>query len=70
MHRMSAPQRPHAVQRAQDFYVADGLSNLVEGKVEMTRNFSLEAWEMQAGFVLTCQAVPQSERVVLDYDQV
>ena len=45
-------------------------AKLVEGKVEMTRNFSLEAWEMQAGFVLTCQAVPQSERVVLDYDQV
>ena len=36
----------------------------------MDRNFSLEAWEMEAGFVLTCQARPTTPRVVLDYDQV
>jgi ring-1,2-phenylacetyl-CoA epoxidase subunit PaaE len=43
-------------------------AKLVEGKVEMLRNFSLESWEVEAGFVLTCQAQPRSSRVVLDYD--
>jgi ring-1,2-phenylacetyl-CoA epoxidase subunit PaaE len=45
-------------------------ARLVEGKVHMDRNFSLEPWELEAGFVLTCQAQPQSERVVVDYDQM
>jgi ring-1,2-phenylacetyl-CoA epoxidase subunit PaaE len=45
-------------------------AKLVEGEVEMLRNFSLESWEIDAGFVLTCQARPRSGRVVLDYDQM
>lgn len=45
-------------------------AKLIEGEVAMLRNFSLEAWEVDAGFVLTCQAQPRSSRVVLDYDQV
>jgi ring-1,2-phenylacetyl-CoA epoxidase subunit PaaE len=45
-------------------------AKLVEGEVTMLRNFSLEAWEVDAGFVLTCQAQPRSSRVVLDYDQI
>ena len=45
-------------------------AKLVEGEVVMDRNFSLEGWEMQAGFVLTCQARPTTRRVVLDYDSV
>jgi ring-1,2-phenylacetyl-CoA epoxidase subunit PaaE len=45
-------------------------AKLVEGEVTMDRNFSLETWEMEAGFVLTCQARPTTPRVVLDYDQV
>ena len=45
-------------------------AKLVEGKVAMLRNFSLESWEIDAGFVLTCQAQPGSNRVVLDYDQM
>jgi ring-1,2-phenylacetyl-CoA epoxidase subunit PaaE len=44
-------------------------AKLVAGEVAMLRNFSLEAWEVEAGFVLTCQAQPKSNRVVLDYDQ-
>ncbi|HEX5958504.1 MAG TPA: 2Fe-2S iron-sulfur cluster-binding protein [Hyphomicrobiaceae bacterium] len=43
-------------------------AKLVEGQVDMVRNFSLERWEIEAGFVLTCQAQPRSSRVVLDYD--
>jgi ring-1,2-phenylacetyl-CoA epoxidase subunit PaaE len=45
-------------------------AKLVEGEVVMLRNFSLEGWEVEAGFVLTCQAQPRSNRVVLDYDQM
>ena len=45
-------------------------AKLVEGRAEMDINYSLEPWELEAGFVLTCQAKPVSERVVVDYDHV
>ena len=45
-------------------------AKLVEGKAEMEVNYSLEPWELKAGFVLTCQAKPVSDRVVVDYDHV
>ena len=45
-------------------------AKLVEGKAEMTTNYSLEPWEIERGFILTCQAVPKSERLVVDYDQM
>ncbi|NRG19027.1 phenylacetate-CoA oxygenase/reductase subunit PaaK [Rhizobiales bacterium] len=45
-------------------------AKLVEGKVDMAVNYSLEPWEVEAGFVLTCQSRPISERVVLDYDEI
>ncbi len=45
-------------------------AKVVEGEVTMDLNYSLEPWETQAGFVLTCQAHPKTERVVIDYDQV
>ncbi|MBX9590312.1 MAG: 2Fe-2S iron-sulfur cluster binding domain-containing protein [Hyphomonadaceae bacterium] len=45
-------------------------AKLVEGRAEMTTNYSLEPWEIERGFILTCQAVPKSDRLVLDYDQM
>jgi ring-1,2-phenylacetyl-CoA epoxidase subunit PaaE len=45
-------------------------AKLVEGKAEMDVNYSLEAWELKAGFVLTCQAKPVTDKVVVDYDHV
>jgi ring-1,2-phenylacetyl-CoA epoxidase subunit PaaE len=45
-------------------------AKLVEGEAPMDVNYSLEPWELKAGFVLTCQAKPSSERVVVDYDHV
>lgn len=45
-------------------------AKLVEGKAEMELNYSLEPWELQAGFILTCQARPCSDKVVVDYDHV
>ena len=41
---------------------------ITKGDVTMKANFSLEDWEMEAGFVLACQAVPQTEDIVLDFD--
>ena len=43
-------------------------ARVVEGEVRMERNYTLEAHEIAAGFVLTCQSHPVSDRVVLDYD--
>ncbi|MCX4850556.1 1,2-phenylacetyl-CoA epoxidase subunit PaaE [Streptomyces sp. NBC_00893] len=41
---------------------------VVDGEVEMRRNFALERAEVDAGYVLTCQAVPVSDKVVIDFD--
>jgi ring-1,2-phenylacetyl-CoA epoxidase subunit PaaE len=45
-------------------------ARLVEGRAEMDINYSLEPWELAAGFVLTCQARPTTARVVVDYDHM
>jgi ring-1,2-phenylacetyl-CoA epoxidase subunit PaaE len=45
-------------------------AKLVEGEAQMEVNYSLEPWELNAGFILTCQARPTSDRVVVDYDHV
>jgi ring-1,2-phenylacetyl-CoA epoxidase subunit PaaE len=45
-------------------------AKVTEGSVRMEVNYSLEPWELQAGFVLTCQAHPTTPRVVIDFDQV
>jgi ring-1,2-phenylacetyl-CoA epoxidase subunit PaaE len=35
----------------------------------MDRNFALEPAEVEAGFVLTCQSHPLTERVVVSFDE-
>jgi ring-1,2-phenylacetyl-CoA epoxidase subunit PaaE len=45
-------------------------ARLVSGKAAMAVNYSLQPWEIAAGFILTCQARPLTPRLVLDYDQV
>jgi ring-1,2-phenylacetyl-CoA epoxidase subunit PaaE len=45
-------------------------AKLVEGDARMEVNYSLEPWELKAGFILTCQARPCSDKVVVDYDHV
>ena len=45
-------------------------ARIVEGSVEMDRNYALEPWETEAGFVLTCQSHPTTDRLVVDYDAV
>jgi ring-1,2-phenylacetyl-CoA epoxidase subunit PaaE len=41
---------------------------IVEGKAEMAVNYSLQPWEIEAGFTLACQSRPTSSRLVLDFD--
>ena len=41
---------------------------VVEGSVQMDVCYSLEPWELEAGFVLACQSHPTTEDVVLDFD--
>ena len=43
-------------------------ARLVEGQVDMRLNFALEDNEVQAGYVLTCQSIPASDHIVLDFD--
>ena len=44
-------------------------AKLMEGQVRMTRNFALSGQEVASGFVLTCQAHPLTEKVVLSFDE-
>jgi ring-1,2-phenylacetyl-CoA epoxidase subunit PaaE len=41
---------------------------LVEGEVTMRRNYALEQEELDAGYILTCQSLPTSPTVIVDYD--
>jgi ring-1,2-phenylacetyl-CoA epoxidase subunit PaaE len=41
---------------------------LRSGEVRMRRNFALEQSELDAGFVLTCQSMPVSDQLTVDYD--
>ena len=38
------------------------------GDVEMRRNYALEDYEVDAGFVLTCQTFPVGEQITVDFD--
>ncbi|MBP0622945.1 1,2-phenylacetyl-CoA epoxidase subunit PaaE [Cupriavidus consociatus] len=44
-------------------------AKVLEGQVEMEKNYTLEPWEMEKGFVLTCQARALTPRVVVSYDE-
>ncbi|WP_067964851.1 1,2-phenylacetyl-CoA epoxidase subunit PaaE [Nocardiopsis trehalosi] len=39
-----------------------------DGEVRMRRNYALDDTEVAAGYALSCQALPVTERVVVDYD--
>ncbi|MFC7498220.1 1,2-phenylacetyl-CoA epoxidase subunit PaaE [Enterovirga sp. GCM10030262] len=43
-------------------------ARVVSGEVEMAVHYGLSDEEVAAGYVLTCQSVPKSEGVELDYD--
>ena len=43
---------------------------VVEGPFAMTVNYSLQPWELAAGYTLACQTRPLGRRLVLDFDTV
>jgi ring-1,2-phenylacetyl-CoA epoxidase subunit PaaE len=44
-------------------------AKVMQGTVVMDKNFTLEPWESDQGFVLSCQARPTSNAVVISYDE-
>ena len=44
-------------------------ARVLEGKVTMDRNFTLEQWEIDKGFCLTCQARAITPSVTVSYDE-
>ncbi|MGY1714852.1 1,2-phenylacetyl-CoA epoxidase subunit PaaE [Geodermatophilus sp. SYSU D01106] len=43
-------------------------ARVTDGEVEMRRNYALEPREVEAGYVLTCQTLPRSDAVTVDFD--
>ncbi len=43
---------------------------IVQGEVTMQQNYSLEDWELEAGYVLACQSIAVSKTVSVDFDAV
>jgi ring-1,2-phenylacetyl-CoA epoxidase subunit PaaE len=44
-------------------------AKVLEGEVKMEKNYTLEQWEIDKGFVLTCQCHPISDAVVVSFDE-
>jgi ring-1,2-phenylacetyl-CoA epoxidase subunit PaaE len=44
-------------------------TRLKSGEVQMTENYALEAWELEQGFILACQAYAATAALELDYDE-
>jgi ring-1,2-phenylacetyl-CoA epoxidase subunit PaaE len=44
-------------------------AKVLAGRVRMDKNYSLEARDLEAGFVLTCQAHPLTDHVTISYDE-
>jgi ring-1,2-phenylacetyl-CoA epoxidase subunit PaaE len=44
-------------------------TRIVSGSATMTHNVALEDWELDAGFILCCQAQPTSREIELSYDE-
>lgn len=44
-------------------------AHVSEGSAKMKVNYALEPGEVEMGYVLTCQAVPTSEAIVVDFDR-
>ncbi|PIE11315.1 MAG: phenylacetic acid degradation protein [Rhodobacterales bacterium] len=42
---------------------------VLEGEVEMVANHALEDYEVEKGYVLSCQSFPVTAKVVVDFDQ-
>ena len=45
-------------------------AKVIEGKAKMDANFALTDAEVEDGFILTCQAHPLTEKLVVDFDAI
>jgi len=43
-------------------------ARIVAGEATMRRNYALEQSEIDAGYILTCQALPKTDEITVDYD--
>ncbi len=44
------------------------MGKVIEGEVEMLSNHALEDYEVERGYVLTCQSYPLTDKLIIDYD--
>ena len=44
-------------------------AKLLHGEVVLLRNYGLEPEEIDAGYILTCQAIPKTDTIHVDFDQ-
>lgn len=44
------------------------MCKVLEGEVEMLSNHALEDYEVERGYVLSCQSYPLTDKLVVDYD--
>ena len=54
---------------ASGFSLPTDSARVLDGEVAMEKNFTLEPWEIEKGFVLTCQARPLTASVTVSYDE-
>jgi len=43
-------------------------AKVTQGAAVMRRNYALEEYEVKAGYILTCQALPSTDEITVDYD--
>ncbi len=43
-------------------------AKVIEGEVDMEVNYALEEDEVENGYVLTCQSIPKTKHIIVDYD--
>lgn len=44
------------------------MCRVIEGEVEMISNHALEDYEVERGYVLSCQSYPLTDKLIVDYD--
>jgi ring-1,2-phenylacetyl-CoA epoxidase subunit PaaE len=44
------------------------MCKVLKGEVEMLSNHALEDYEVERGYVLSCQSYPLTDTLVVDYD--
>ena len=42
--------------------------SILKGEVDMLVNYALEPEEVEAGYILTCQSFPKTEKIIVDFD--